>query len=93
MLSTIVMLIEPGPAHCPAAGVNVYRVVPIADVLIIAGLHIPVIPSLEVVGNAGAVVLRQIEFGTAGKVGITFPMIVMLKGVGLAHWPASGVNV
>ena len=30
-------------------------IVPMLDVLIVAGLHEPVIPLLEVVGNAGAV--------------------------------------
>jgi hypothetical protein len=35
-------------AHWPAVGVNVYVVV--AE-LFIAGLHVPVIPLLEVVGN------------------------------------------
>lgn len=41
--------------HCPAAGVKVYVVVPIIDVLIVAGLHVPVIPLLDVAGNEGAV--------------------------------------
>jgi hypothetical protein len=63
----------------------VYRVVPIADVLIAAGVHVPVIPSLEVVGSTGAVVFKQIEFGTDGNVGATFPTIAMLKEAGLAH--------
>ena len=42
-------------AHCPALGVKVYVVVPIVDVLIVAGFHVPVMPLLDVVGNTGAV--------------------------------------
>jgi len=53
-LSTIVMLSEARLAHCPAVGVNVYTVVPFAVVLIVAGFHVPVIPSLDVVGSVGA---------------------------------------
>ena len=36
-------------------GVNVYVVVPVAEVLIVAGLHVPVILLFDVVGNAGGV--------------------------------------
>ena len=92
-LSTIVMFRETGPAHWPAPGVNVYRVVPIADVLITAGLHVPVIPSLEVVGSAGAVVFRHIEFATVGKVGATAVTMAIFIETGPAHCPAVGVNV
>jgi hypothetical protein len=35
--------------------VKVYVVVPIVDVFITAGFHVPVIPLLDVTGNAGAV--------------------------------------
>jgi hypothetical protein len=42
-------------AHCPADGVNVYVVVPAVVVLIVDGLHVPVIPFVEVVGSVGAV--------------------------------------
>ena len=49
MLSVLVV------AHCPPAGVNVYVVVPAVAVLIVAGLHVPVMPLLEVVGRTGAV--------------------------------------
>ena len=41
--------------HWPAFGVNVYVVVPTAVVLITAGFQVPLIPLLEVVGNAGGV--------------------------------------
>ena len=43
-------------AHCAGSfGVNVYVVVPTADVLIVAGDHEPVIPLVDVPGNEGAV--------------------------------------
>jgi hypothetical protein len=42
-------------AHCPASGVNVYTVVPGAEVLI-AAFHVPVMAGefVELVGNVGA---------------------------------------
>jgi hypothetical protein len=40
--------------HCPAAGVNVYVVAPSVAVLMVAGAHVPVMPSREVPGRAGA---------------------------------------
>ena len=49
------MLMVVGTAHSPAAGVNVYVVVAGVDVLMVAGLHVPFTPLLEVAGNAGAV--------------------------------------
>ena len=42
-------------AHCPVDGVKVYVVVPAVEVLMVAGLHVPVIPLVDVVGRAGAV--------------------------------------
>ena len=84
-LLTIVMFREIGPAHCPAAGVNVYAVVPRAIVLIVAGLHVPVIPSFEVVGSTGATAFKQTEFGTDGNVGITLLAIVTFNETEPAH--------
>ena len=40
--------------HCPGFGVKVYVVVPSADVLMVAGFHVPVILLFDVAGNAGA---------------------------------------
>ena len=40
-------------AHCPASGVKVY--VPLAVVLMVAGLHVPVILLFDVVGSDGGV--------------------------------------
>jgi hypothetical protein len=39
----------------PDEGVNVYVVVPVADILMFAGLHVPEILLFDVAGNAGAV--------------------------------------
>ena len=46
-------------AHWPVFGVKVYVVVPVADVLIVAGDHVPVIPLVDVVGKIGAVAFWQ----------------------------------
>lgn len=43
----------------PPEGVNVYVVVPIDAVLIVAGLQLPLMPFAEVPGNAGAVAFWQ----------------------------------
>jgi hypothetical protein len=64
-----------------------------ADVLMLAGFHVPAIPSFDVGGSAGAVVFWQYEFAMVGKVGETIPTIVTFKEVGIAQLPADGVNV
>ena len=51
------MVIVVVDAHKPVAGVKVYRVV---AVLFKAGDHVPVTPSLEVVGKAANVLPEQI---------------------------------
>jgi hypothetical protein len=61
--------------------------------LILAGLHVPVIPSIDVEGSAGTVVFWQYEFAMFGKVGKTVPTMVMFKKAGFAQLPATGVNV
>jgi hypothetical protein len=48
ILELMVIVIVVVLAHCPAEGVKVYVVVAL---LFIAGLHVPVIPFVEVVGN------------------------------------------
>ena len=68
-------------------------VVPRTDVLMLAGLHVPVIPSFDVEGSAGTVVVWQYEFAIVGKVGETMPTIVMFKEAGFAQLPAVGVNI
>jgi hypothetical protein len=57
-------------AHWPADGVNVYVVVPAVAVLIVAGLHVPVIPFVEVVGSVGAV-----EFWHSGPIAVNVGVI------------------
>ena len=64
----------------------------VVAVLLIAGAHVPVIPLLEVVGNAERVPPEQIG-ATALKVGVRFGLTVIVKVVVVAHWPAAGVNV
>jgi hypothetical protein len=75
--------------HCPASGVNVYVVV---AVLSNAGDHVPVTPSVEVVGNAANESPEQIG-ATVAKVGITTGLTVIVIVLVTAHCPASGVNV
>jgi len=76
-------------AHCPGSGVKVYVVV---VVLSSAGVQIPVMPLLEVVGNGVNAAPEQIG-ATALNVGVIFGLTVMVKVVVVAHCPAVGVNV
>ena len=59
----------------------------------LAGLHVPTIPSFDVEGSAGTVVFWQYEFAMVGNVGETVPTIVIFKEAGFAQLPANGVNV
>ena len=61
----------------------------------LAGLHVPAIPSFDVEGSAGTApaVFWQYEFAMVGKVGETMPTIVMFKEAGFAQLPAVGVNM
>ena len=93
ILPTIVTFKETGVAQVPADGVNVYVAVPTADVLMLTGFHVPIIPSFDVGGSAGAVEFWQYELAIVGKVGEMLPMIVMFKEAGVAQLPADGVNV
>ena len=45
--------------------------IPIADVLIVAGLQVPVMPLADVIGSAGATEFKQSE-PNGLKVGVTF---------------------
>jgi hypothetical protein len=83
MLSVVVV------AHCPASGVKVYVVV---AVLFSAGLHVPVIPLLDVVGSADSAPPLHIA-ATGVNVGVMFGLTVMVSVVVVAHCPASGVKV
>jgi len=62
-----------------------------ADVLMLPGLHVPVIPSFEVCGSAGAVVFWQYELAIVGKVGEILPRIVTFKEAGGEQLPADDV--
>jgi hypothetical protein len=64
-----------GTAHNPAVGVNVY--VPEFWSSTIAGLQVPVIPLVEVVGNAGVAPLAQIVSAVPKlNVGVIFGLTV-----------------
>ena len=57
-----------------------------------AGAHVPVIPLLEVVGNAVSVAPEQM--GPTGlNVGVIFGLTVIANVVAVAHCPAVGVKV
>ena len=57
-----------------------------------AGVHVPVIPLLEVVGNGFNVPPEQIG-ATTLNVGVMFGLTVIVKVVVVAHSPAVGVKV
>ena len=79
-------------AHNPVVGVNVFT--PLAVLLTTDGLHVPVIPLLDVVGNVGTVPPEQIvNVVPKLKVGVTFGLTVTLIVTGNPHCPAEGVNV
>ena len=50
VMSTVAVVAQPDDD-----GVKVYVVVPVADVFIVAGLHVPLIPLVDVNSNGGAV--------------------------------------
>ena len=56
ILFTTVMFIEPGTTQLPAdEGVKVYVSVPRTEVLMLAGLQVPAIPSFDMGGSCGGV--------------------------------------
>ena len=58
----------------------------------VAGLHVPLIPLLEVDGSAGAVAFWH--NGAIGvNAGVISGLMVMLNEAVVAHCPAEGVNV
>ena len=79
-------------AHWPADGVKVYVTVPGVAVLIAAGLHVPVMPFVEVAGRAGGT-----EFWQSGPIwvnaGVTSGSVTIAIVAVVAHWPADGVKV
>jgi hypothetical protein len=87
VISIVVML-----AHCPLSGVNVYVVVPAFVVEIVAGLHFPVIPVVEMAGRAGPMLLWH-NGPMAANSGVTGAVISISNVAILAHSPLSGVKV
>ena len=57
-----------------------------------AGLHVPVIPFVAVVGNVGATEPEQ-NAGIAAKAGVTWLVMVISMVAVVPHWLASGVKV
>jgi hypothetical protein len=89
MFGVIVILIVCIVAHCPTVGVKVYVVV---AVLFIAGVQVPEIPLVELVGSGDIVPPEQngptcIKFGRMGWV------IAILIVCIVAQSPAVGVKV
>ena len=75
-------------AHCPAVGVKVYVVV---AVLLIAGDHVPAMPSFEV---DGSVMVDPLHTGpTASNVGVIAALTVTLIVAVVAQVDDVGVNV
>jgi hypothetical protein len=71
-------------AHCPAVAVNVY--VPLAVLLTVAGLQVPVILFVDVFGNAGTVPPEHIlNVVPKLNVGVMFGATVTVKVVVVAH--------
>ena len=64
----------------------------VVAVLFSAGDHEPLIPLIDVVGNAFNVPPEQIG-ATTLNVGVIFGLTVMVRVVFVAHCPAVGVNV
>jgi hypothetical protein len=62
-------------------------------VLIEEGFQVPLTPSFDVGGSAGAVAFWQYEFAIVGNVGEMLPTIVTFKEAGVAQLPEDGVNV
>ena len=60
--------------------------------MITAGDQVPAIPLLEVAGNAGAVLFRQISPITS-KAGVVAGVTLIVMLTGTAQMPASGVKV
>jgi hypothetical protein len=74
-------------------GVNVYTVLPTVAVLTEEGFQVPLIPSFDVVGSAGAISFLQYESATVGKVGVMLVAMVIFIEVGIAQLPVDdGVN-
>ena len=68
--------------------------VPLARLLATDGLHVPVIPFVDVVTNVGTAAPAQIvALVPKLNVGVMFGLTVTVNVAVVAHGPASGVNV
>jgi hypothetical protein len=63
-----------------------------AEVLMVAGIQLPIIPFVDVVGSVGPGEFWQTG-GIGLKSGVTWLVINMLIVVVVPHWPGAGVNV
>lgn len=73
-------------------GVNVY--VPLDVLLMVDGLHVPVMPLSDVPGNEGTVDPLQIVSDVPKpNVGVTLGFTVTVSVAGFAHCPELGVKV
>jgi len=86
--------IDVDDAHCPAAGVKVYVVVPTVAVLIVAGLQVPVMAGIlvELAGSKGATDPWQ-RGPIWVNVGVMLFVTTMFIVAVAAHCPAAGVKV
>jgi len=91
MAVLMVMSIVAVVAHCPALGVKLYVAIPVPDVFIVAGLHVPLMLLFDVVGSTGTVAFWHNDT-ICVKVGVTAVRIVMSIVAVVAHCPAVGVK-
>ena len=59
---------------------------------IVAGLHVPVIPLVEVVGSVGAALFWQ-SGPIPVSAGVINGLMVIINDPLIAHWPVDGVKV
>ena len=84
MIGFTVTVMLTGGAQGSDVGLNVY--VPLVVLLTTAGVHTPVIPLVEVVGNTGEVAPAQIDIiGPILKTGVMIGFTVSENVVGMAH--------
>ena len=65
---------------------------PVTDVLMAAGLQVPVMPLLDVAGNTGAVAFTQ-SGPMIVNTGVICASMMIFNVAVLAHSPAAGVKV